>query len=726
MTADEELKAKASSDEVEAVWRLATALSGSLTPTQLAEALQNEGGRAAGGAFAHLALVHERSGLVQVASPTSEGRQPGVQWTDLDPEAQAPARDAIRGGLPVLLGSFAEVANRYPGLIQGDEGVGLGAWASLPLHSARGPVLGVVEFSWRVPQAFEAAQLRLLELIAVLTGLALERATSGAFSPALAERGPSGLETMPGAFFSLDGELRITYINVEGERALRAYRSELLGKKLFDLFPGALGSAFELQYRHSLGTGRPVAFEEYYGPSDSWYEVHAWPDSDGVNVSFWDINERRRGEVRRSEAMRQTELAHANLKFLSELSSSLRGATTRVEVFECLARAVVPTMADWCTLVVPQGDELVRLAAVHRDPALDPLAKRLVGAYPHPFSGPSPGVPVYRTGQPMRLPKLAQHIVAGLDDSAASTAYGRTLVLLGDAGLIMPVHAHDEVAAVLTMVRSSGREFSDDDVDFMWEVVACVATGLDNARYIEDQRATAGVLQDAVLPKSLPNIANLELAAGYRAASEGGQVGGDWYDAFELPNGCIALAVGDAAGHGLQAAALMAQMRNALRAYLFASLGPAEALASLRRLLAIQEPEAFATAVCAEVNPVTGETRWASAGHPAPVLVQSDGKSAYLRGQPAPPIGWAVGGSVPAGPEHPLSLSPGDRLMLFTDGLVERRGINLDIGLTHLMILAEQTHRSPAQAACDAVFQDIQFASHEDDVCLLIADMLPR
>ena len=123
---------------------------------------------------------------------------------------------------------------------------------------------------------------------------------------------------------------------------------------------------------------------------------------------------------------------------------------------------------------------------------------------------------------------------------------------------------------------------------------------------------------------------------------------------------------------------------------------------------------------------MTGETRWASAGHPAPVLVHADGKSAYLRGEPAPPIGWAEQTSIPTGPEHSLTLSAGDRLLLFTDGLVERRGVNLDIGLTHLMIMAEQINASPAQLTCDAIFRDMPFASHEDDVCLLIADRLPR
>jgi serine phosphatase RsbU (regulator of sigma subunit)/PAS domain-containing protein len=694
----------------------------------VAEAIASQGPQAAAGESAALALVDEEGQLVRVLYDPHEGKEhqgPGraLRWRTFDLESRVPLCEAIRGGLPVLLGSMEEVARRYPQFVDEVQAAGLSARASVPLHSVGGSVLGAVEFGWPAPQTFDASHLRRLELIAVLAGLALERAMPGApWSPGQA---PRGLETMPSPFFSVDRAMRITYVNAEGQRALRAPVGNLVGRRLFDVFAPVVGSDFELQCRHSLDTGLPVTFEEYYPTSGSWYEVQAWPDQGGLNVSFWNIDERRTGERQRSAALREAEQARAGLKFLSELSSRLRGVTTRAEVFERLTSAVVPALCDWSTLVVPGDGELVRVAAAHRQPELDALAKRLVGAYPHSFSGPSPGVPVYRTGQPIRLARLAQQIVADLDDSAASTGYGRSLVLLGDGpGLIMPVHSGGEVVAVLTMVRAGGELFSDPDVDLMYEVAECVATALEDANHVESERATASALQDAVLPKSLPQPANLDLAAGYRAAAEGSQVGGDWYDAFELPNGYLALTVGDAAGHGLQAAAVMAQMRNALRAYLFASLGPAEALASLRRLLAIQEPDAFATAICAEVDPSTGNTKWASAGHPAPVLVRA-GRSTYLGGEPAPPIGWAEDTVIAAGLEYEFTLVPGDRLVMFTDGLVERRGVNLEIGLTHLMILAEQMTHSSARAACDAIFHDMSFASHEDDVCVLIADFKP-
>jgi PAS domain S-box-containing protein len=707
----------------EAIWRLTRALAAAGTVIEVTRALTEEGPAAAGADWIDLAMSELGSAVGHLTYQPGAEPAMAARWAILGLNDPRPAIEAVRDGLPVLLGSLDEVAQRYPALLPDLRATGLVARAWIPLSTAAGPGMGAVGFGWREPQTFGAAQLRRLDLIAQLAGLALERARASRPASQPAGRVPEVLETMPHAFFSLDADLRITYVNAEGERLLRKAREDLVGRTLSEAFPEVGDSLFERQYRQALESGAPAVFEEYYAPFRSWFEVHAWPDRRGLNVYFSDVTERRDAEERAKAALRQAERANARLSFLASVSAELAGARTRAEVFERLTRAVVPAMADWCTLVVPEGDELVRVAAVHRQPALDQLAKRLVGTYPHSFTGPSPGVVVYRTARPMRLERLAQQIVADLDDSLASTTYGRTLQLLGDGpGLIVPVVSPGGVAAILTMVRSSGEPFSDADLATLEEVGRRVVGALEGADRVQNQRAVSGALQAAVLPKGLPSSERISLAAGYRAASEGSQVGGDWYDAFELLAGRIALVVGDVAGHGVEAASTMAQMRNALRAHLFASLGPWESLRRLSTLIARQEPEAFATVICAELDPIAGEVTWATAGHPAPILVRADAASAALPGEPAPPIGCLEQSS--AEPlEHRFLLQPGDRLLMFTDGLVERRGVDLDIGLTHLMILAEQACRGVhAEAACEAIFRDMLTGPHEDDVCLLIAD----
>jgi serine phosphatase RsbU (regulator of sigma subunit) len=609
MSTDDQTQIASFTDE-EAVWRLARALASSLTPYDVAEAVAQEGGAAAGGSFANMAVLESQSGRVSVMHHSALAS--GMETYDLT--AQVPACDAIRSGLPVLLASVGEVGDRYPHLLAEIQAAGLSARASVPLRSANGTTLGAAGFGWPAPQSFSAAQLRRIDLIAQLTGLALER-------------------------------------------------------------------------------------------------------------TIGQIDDRRNSELQRSLALDEAKQANARLRTLATLSADLTGVGTQAEIYHRVSLAVVESLADWCTVVVPVGEELVRVAGAHRDPVLDGLAKRLVGAYPHHFSGPSPGVVAYRNADQLTFDHLAQDIIADLDDSVASAAYGRTLQILGDGpGLITPIMTDDQVAAVLTMARGSGPKFTEDDAGFVRELARTVASFLDDARHVETQRDIATALQDAALPKTLPSLDGVKIAAGYRAATAGIQVGGDWYDAFELQPGRIALVVGDVAGHGVQAAAVMAQMRNALRAHLFTPLGLAESLNRLSRLLATQEPDAFATIICIEIDSLSGELTWASAGHPAPILVSGDGTSAHLHGHAAPPVGWMHINASREATEHQLTLKPGDRVLLFTDGLIERRGIDLGIGLAHLMIQSEQTRGLGPEDACETILRDVLAASHEDDVCLMIAD----
>lgn len=539
------------------------------------------------------------------------------------------------------------------------------------------------------------------------------------------------LFSMPTPFMSLDFDLRITSTNLQMQKLTGLSGEELVGQTLLARYPELAGTDFEVNYRRVLETGQPITFEALYEPTGAWFEVHAWLYRQGLNVTFSDVTERHRYETAQAAELAEARQEYRTLHLRSYLSAGLAGLHTTQEVFDRLIHLVVPALADWCTLVVPEDGQLVRVGAAHRDPVLDRLAKALVGRYPHPFDGPSPGVAVYRSARPLLLSRLADQIVAQLDDSAASTAYGRTLKILGRGpGLLMPLRHDAEVVAVLTMVRSPSASWSDADLELMEELVLCVSGVLDDVRQVEAQREAANALQEASLPSALPVVAGLELASAYRAASKGSQVGGDWYDAFQLPSGRIALVVGDAVGHGVSAAALMAQLRNALRANLFASFGPLESLVQLSRLLVAQGNESFATIVGVELDPLTGEATWFSAGHPPPLLVRADAGSAQLPGRVGPPVGWthlpdATVEHRPRLAEHSLVLQPGERLVLFTDGLYERRGVDLDVGLTHLSILAEQTKGIEAAKACEAILAEMLAASHEDDACLLIADFNP-
>ena len=229
-------------------------------------------------------------------------------------------------------------------------------------------------------------------------------------------------------------------------------------------------------------------------------------------------------------------------------------------------------------------------------------------------------------------------------------------------------------------------------------------------------------LQRAVLPARLPVVEGVELAARYLPADEPSLVGGDWYDAFCLPDGSVAVATGDVVGHDLDAAATMGQVRNALRAYAFGDDSPATVLARLNRLIIGLGDDGLATALFGRLDPVQGTFRWASGGHPPPLLIGAAGVR-FLDN----PAGMMVGADPAAVYAHAqTSLDPGDLLVLYTDGLIEQRYHDLDVGFAALLRAADDLAGRPAETVCAALTDRmLPDQEHEDDVCLLVLRLLP-
>jgi sigma-B regulation protein RsbU (phosphoserine phosphatase) len=229
-------------------------------------------------------------------------------------------------------------------------------------------------------------------------------------------------------------------------------------------------------------------------------------------------------------------------------------------------------------------------------------------------------------------------------------------------------------------------------------------------------------LQRAVLPARLPSVAGVELAARYLPADMPSLVGGDWYDAFCLPDGSLAVATGDVVGHDLDAAATMGQVRNALRAYAFSEDAPAEVLARLNRLITGLGDNGLATALFGRVDPAQRMFRWACGGHPPPLLIGAAG----ARVLSCPP--GVMLGAVPAAryADAHAAVEPDDLLVLYTDGLIERRDRDLDEGFAALLRAAADLGGRPAATVCAALVDRLlPNQEHEDDVCLLVLRVLP-
>lgn len=230
------------------------------------------------------------------------------------------------------------------------------------------------------------------------------------------------------------------------------------------------------------------------------------------------------------------------------------------------------------------------------------------------------------------------------------------------------------------------------------------------------QRSALERLQTDLMPGRLPEHPSLGFAARYLSAAEEVRLGGDWFDIVHAADGRLVLSAGDAVGHGVEAVGLMARVSAAVRAYAWQGHGPAQILAHLDGLLRSPDSEGAASAVVVLLDPVTGELEYAGAGHPYPVLCTPGEAPRLLRGAQGPLLGFGGGRAYRSGTAH---LAPGGALLLFTDGLVERRGEVLSTGLDRLL---DAVGRAPtgAQEVLDAALaRCLGDRAPEDDVCVL-------
>lgn len=224
-------------------------------------------------------------------------------------------------------------------------------------------------------------------------------------------------------------------------------------------------------------------------------------------------------------------------------------------------------------------------------------------------------------------------------------------------------------------------DFTDTDEAIVVQLAQLAASAIEKERLLEAQLRLAGTLQRSLLPERLPDVPGVEMAARYAPGATEVDVGGDWYDALSLPDGDLFLVIGDVVGKGVEAAAAMGQLRHSLRTYAFEGLEPAAALERLNILVNTLGGSEFATVLAARLTPSTGQLRYASAGHPPPLLIAAEGGVEFLEGVQSVPLGAVA---QPEWEEGRRVLAPGTTLVFYTDGLVESRSLHLDVGMARL------------------------------------------
>ena len=335
------------------------------------------------------------------------------------------------------------------------------------------------------------------------------------------------------------------------------------------------------------------------------------------------------------------------------------------EMVERLARVSVPVLADLCLIDLEDDDkQMRRMAAWHADPAKRPLAEELKSWYAPLASGHDPIMEVMRTGHSMWSADVSDEF---LRSACRDTREYSILKELGYSSyMTVPLRTRDgDVIGTVSLVScGSGRRFSEKDLDLAEQLAQQVGSVVSRARAYDRERRISHELQRNLLPDAIPAVVGWDLAARYRPASAGHEVGGDWYDVVPVTDDLVALVVGDVEGHDLSAAKTMSHLRRTLGMLLLEERSPGKALERLNQFCLLGAEQRLATALVGVLDRSTGVISFSSAGHPPPVHIRSGGQATELLVPPAPPLGVQPCRYK----DHTFLLDDGC-LVMFTDGL---------------------------------------------------------
>lgn len=463
----------------------------------------------------------------------------------------------------------------------------------------------------------------------------------------------------------------------------------------------------------TLRTGEPFEDECRYRGKDGkyrWFLFRSIPlrDQNGVITSWLgsatDIDKQKRAEAQQA---------------FFALASDVLGSTLDVTTtLERIARLAIASLGTWCQIDLPDARGALRATVLaHQDPHKEKLLQQIAGHRVYNDEAQLGPPAVFRTLKP----QLLQHV----DDEAVSyvipDARHRELYrAVGyTSGLMVPLRIRDRVLGVLGIASDDpSRLYTEFDITTALELGRRGAIALENAQSFAREHRVATTLQRALLPASLPQTDKVQFASAYSAAAsqQGEAVGGDWYDAFPVEGGRIAVSMGDVAGHGVDAAVTMGVVRQAIRAAALEMHAPKDVLTRANRVVMLEHAHPMITAAFGLYNPHTRELTYSLAGHPPPVVLHADGTIDALNGS-GPPMGDAFDEVLLE--QRRIVLAEGTSVILFTDGLIEYARDVIAAERRLHGVLAAQTFlraENPAQAIIDGVLD----APQQDDIAVLV------
>jgi serine phosphatase RsbU (regulator of sigma subunit)/anti-sigma regulatory factor (Ser/Thr protein kinase)/PAS domain-containing protein len=499
----------------------------------------------------------------------------------------------------------------------------------------------------------------------------------------------------------VDASGALLFLNPVAERMFGRSAEELVGQTVG--FPLVAGEVQEVEL---VSPGGPVVAELRVVRIE-------WQGAPADLASIRDITDRRRAEEQRERAVREhaaREESEATAERMRSLLQLTEVALEHLELNELLeevvgnVRAIV--QADTAALLLVESDDrfLVGRCAQGLERGRSEGVRLPIGAG---FAG--------------RV-AAARHALV-IEDTREESPLEAPLEALGVRSLIgAPLMVKGRTLGVLRVGAHQVQRFGEREASLLHLLADRAALAIDHARLYEHEHHIAATLQQSLLPSRLPHTPELQVAARYLPAGEGADVGGDWYDVIPFPSGRLMLVVGDVASRGLEAATLMGQLRNAARAFVVDGRSPRQLAEGLDILVRTLEPGGMATLASLEYDPEQASARLALAGHPPPLVWRPGDAPRFLPRASSPPIGAVATAFFD---EQVHELPRGSSVLLYTDGLVERRGVNLDVGFERLRRAVACGPAEP-EAMCDHILRVMLGDERSpDDVALIVMRLVP-
>lgn len=666
--------------------------------------------------------------MLELVALSGTSRRIAAPWARIALDDAAPVAQAVRERSLVWVGNSKELAERFPRValvapyeimlaaapIMDDDVMWGGVCLLWPIWHA--PVLSPGErdtigiFCGRSGRLLRHYSDRGHPVLAGADALILRAARRREPGRAEALAAYDFAERLPTGCCSLDLEGRVRFLNAAAADLLGVGAADLKGSRPWERLFWLDGPAFEDAYRAAVITKQTTRFTALR-PPDQWLSFRLHPGPTGISVSIVGSPRERMDAAEESvvPAGVRGPVGASAMYQLMYLAARLTEAVGVQDVVDQVADQLIPAFeAQGLVVLLAEGGRL-RLAG-HRG-YTDEFMARIDGT---PLTSGIVTAQALTRATPLFFSSFAE----------LHRAHPEALRFRHrDAWAFLPLITSGRPVGLLVLSYDRPRPFPQSERTVLVALAGLIAQAMDRAHLYDTKHQLARTLQAGLLPKELPRVPGLDVAARYLPAGHGSDIGGDFYDLIHCGPHCAAVTIGDVQGHNLQAAALMGQVRIAVHAYATAHSSPGDLLARTNRLLSDLDPGLFTSCLFAHIDLRRHVARLATAGHPPPLIRHPDGRAGILGLTPGLLLGIAPDGDYPT---TEIPLPPGTMLAMYTDGLVESPGADAELAAADLVQYLVAAADQGVDAVADSLLEHaLRTAPGTDDTALLIAAPSP-